>query len=333
MSRNINNMKFKIINVTNDNNFKVSLLNYGACIRGIFVDDKILNVTPNNLSGFINCDPMYGKTIGRYAGRIEDGKFTLNGNDYQLDLNNGGNCLHGGKDCIGNKIFDYNIKKENDRIVVEFTYFDKEKRFPGDVDFKIKYTIFKKKNDLLIDYYAKSNKDTILNLTNHTYFNLSGNCHKTVIDERMYINADKFTKLKNNMCLESIEDVLDVMDFRKEKTIGKDIENVFLQNHPTKGYDHCFILRDHNLNDVIASLYDDNTRIRLNVYTTYPCVVVYSCNYPSDRKILGNKYPKKYQGICFECQYMPNSINYGDETILRANEEYHEQTIFSFIKE
>ena len=149
----------------------------------------------------------------------------------------------------------------------------------------------------------------------------------------MFIKSSNFTNLKDNMCLKSIDKVNSVMDFRKSKKIGQDIEDSFLQDHPTKGYDHCFILDKHNFSDVIASLKDEFNKVRLNVYTSYPTVVVYSCNYPEDRKIKGNKYPKKYQGICFECQYMPNSINTSDETVLKANTNYHEQTLFSFIKE
>lgn len=333
ISRKVNNMDFKVIRVQNDNNFQVDLLNYGATIKSVFLDGKIMNLTPDNWKGFIDCDSFYGKIVGRYAGRIENGLFRLNDVQYELDLNNGGNCLHGGINTISNKLFNYHINQSKDNIEVIFYLHDEENLFPGDVDFKITYTIASNENSILIDYNATSNKDTILNLTNHTYFNLSGNYKKTVLDEIMYIDADRFTKLKENMCLESIEMVNEVMDFRTPKKIGQDIEHGFLQNHPTKGYDHCYILNNKKFEDIKASLYDEESKIKLSVYTTYPCVVIYTCNYPSDKLVYHHKAVRKYDGVCFECQYMPNSINYSNETILRKGQIYHEKTKFVFESE
>lgn len=324
----INNLEISTISVSNEKDFSVDLLSLGATLDKIYIDNKIMNVTPKTLNGHFNNDAKFGKVIGRYAGRIEDGKFCLNGKQYQLDLNNGTNCLHGGLNGIGEKNFYYDVMTNEDETVVTFKLFDVENLFPGDVNFEIKY-IINADMEIEIEYHAISNKDTIINLTNHTYFNLSGNLQETVVNQKMMINASKFTDLKDNMCLNEIKEVSDVMDFRKEKLIGKDIEDKYLQEHVAKGYDHCFLLNQHTYNDVVCSL-ESNEGYHLDVYTTYPAVVVYSTNYPDTVDIVSGTKPRKYEGICFECQYMPNSINYSNETVLKANSEYFEKTKFKF---
>lgn len=324
----INNIEVSTITVTNEKDFSVDLLSLGATLDKIFIDGKIMNVTPREISGHFNNNAKFGKVIGRYAGRIEDGKFNLNGKNYQLDLNNNTNCLHGGLNGIGEKNFYYDVITNDDNVVVTFKLFDEENLFPGDINFEIKY-IIRSNLEIEIEYHAISNKDTIMNLTNHTYFNLSGDLKETVVNQKMIINADKFTDLKDNMCLNEIRNFSNVMDFRSEKLIGKDIEDSYLQNHVAKGYDHCFLLNKHTYDDIVCSL-ESNEGYHLDVYTTYPCVVVYSTNYPDNVNIYSGNKPRKYEGICFECQYMPNSINYSDETILRANCEYLEKTKFKF---
>lgn len=324
----VNNLEISTITVSNEKDFSVDLLSLGATLDKIFIDDKIMNVTPNTLEEHFDNDAKFGKVIGRYAGRIEDGKFRLNDKEYQLDINNGTNCLHGGLNGIGEKNFYYDVATNGDEAVVTFKLFDKENLFPGDVNFEIKY-IIKADMEIEIIYNAISNKDTIINLTNHAYFNLSGDLKETIVNHKMMIAADRFTDLKENMCLKEIKEVSSVMDFRTEKLIGKHIEDSYLQKHPTKGYDHCFLLNNHTYDDVVCTL-ESNEGYHLDVSTSYPCVVVYSANYPDHVDVYKNKKPRKYEGICFECQYMPNSINCSDETILRANSKYLEKTKFKF---
>ena len=324
----VNDINVDVISITNEKDFEVELLSLGATLNKILVDGKIMNVTPNTLEEHFNNSGKFGKVIGRYAGRIEGGKFSLNGMKYQLDINNGTNCLHGGLSGIGEKNFYFDITTTKDSVIVLFYLFDEENLFPGDVKFEIKYII---KDDMVIEieYKALSNKDTIINLTNHTYFNLSGNLVETVENQKMMLKASHYTDLKDNMCLNEIKKVSNVMDFRNPKEIGQDIECDYLQNHPTKGYDHCFLLDEHSYNDIVCSL-ESKQGYHLDVYTTYPCVVVYSANYPDNLDVYPGFKPRKYEGICFECQYMPNSINVCDETILRANEVYNHKTKFVF---
>ena len=319
----------KLVEVNNDNGFKVILTNLGASIHRIYKNDVLMNVSVMDESSYFDCPPMYGKTIGRYAGRIEDGLFKLNDKLIELDHNNGDNCLHGGKDSIGYKLFDYEIKDSDEEVKVIYTLHDKENLFPGNIDFKVVYTITLD-SKLIIDHYAISDKDTIINMTNHIYFNLNNDHHHNCSNHSLMIDADKFTKLKENMCLDKVMNVNKVMDFRNEHQIIDYYNDESIQNHSTKGYDHCYILNDHDLNKCVASLYSKESGYKLNVYTTYPCIVLYTTNYPGEDEILSGIKPQIMQGVCLECQYMPNSINYSDETIFKKDEQYHHTIIFSF---
>ena len=172
-----------------------------------------------------------------------------------------------------------------------------------------------------------------MNITNHTYFNLNGDPHKICDNHALKINASRYTNLKENMCLRKIEDVNKIMDFRNKHMIKDYYDDESIQNHPTKGYDHCYLLDNHSLEDCVAELTCVESGYTLKVYTTYPCVVLYTYNYPDGKLIYPSIKPKKMHGVCLECQYMPNSINKCKETVLKANKEYHHEIIFSFEKE
>ena len=252
---------------------------------------------------------------------------------YVLDKNwNDLHSLHGGKDGISFKNFDYEIKENKEYVDVIFKYLELENLLPGDVNYKITYRISFLKNEFTIFFNAISNKDTLINLTNHAYFNLSGNIKKTILDHKLKLNCDYYTDLDETLITKEIKPVDKIMDFRRFKKIGKDIFNPQIHDAAYKGYDHCFIRQNKSKNnDVIAILKDPLSKRKLTVKTSYPSIVCYTCNYPANITINGNKI-NQHQSICLECQYIPNGINMENvnKAIFKANEIYEEYITYQF---
>ena len=235
------------ITLINKTKMKVVLSTFGASFYDLCVPNKKNKVesvilTPSNLNDFYYCNAYCGKTVGRFSGRIDKAECTINGTKYILDKNwNGVNSLHGGNEGISFKNFSFQVQKEKDYTLVIFEYFEKENLLPGDVSYKIIYQIMDNKNDIRIYFEAVTNKETLVNLTNHVYFNLSGNGARNCLHHNVRFNCDKYTKLNNEMITESIEPVNNIMDFRTKHELIDYIFDSSLQNHIASGYDHCFI--------------------------------------------------------------------------------------------
>ena len=326
------------ITIDNENGLILVLSSFAASIFDIELIDKRNNyesivLTPSSLNDFYNNDGYYGKTIGRYSGRIDNGKCKINDNEYSLDINwNNINSLHGGFDSIAFKNFNYVINNNDEYVDVIFSYLEKENTLPGDVNYDIIYRIYSKTNCFTIFFNAISNKDTLINLTNHTYFNLSGNGKNTILDHSLQLNCDKYSKLNNNLITTSIEKVNKVMSFLKPHKIKKYINDSSLQDHTAKGYDHCYIKENKN-SDVIAILKDRKSKRSLTITTSYPAIVVYTTNYPASFDFSTNHYKiSKHHGICLECQYIPNGINMEnvDKAIFKANDKYTHYISYHF---
>ena len=236
----------KLILIDNENGLQLELCNYGASIHDLKVIDNKNNLesivlTPSNTSDFLNVD-YYGKTIGRFSGRIDKGICSINGIEYKLDINwNDVSSLHGGYSGISQARFDYYLDEKEEYLDVVFTFLEKENKLPGDVDYKITYRIFKNDNKFTILFNAITNKDTLVNLTNHAFFNLSGNGKKNVLNQQLKLYCDKYTNLNNELITVSVDNVDKVFDFRESHEIGKYIYDESLQNHKALGYDHCWI--------------------------------------------------------------------------------------------
>lgn len=332
--------KNELIIVDNENGLELSLCSVGASIFDIKVIDKDNNlesvvIRPNSIENFIYHKDYYGKTIGRFAGRIDKGKCVINNKQYNIPLNwkNVG-ALHGGKDdAISHKVWNYKIESNNNYVDVIFTYKEAEHYLPGDINYKVIYRVynFVNKFDILIE--AIPNKETLINPTNHAYFNLSGNGKHTILNQNLQLFCNKYTRLNNELITLSIDEVNNIMDFKNAKKIGKDILDLSLQNHTSFGYDHCFIKEDENL-DVIAILSDEISKRRLTVSTSLPSIVCYSTNYPDqsmDFNVLNNKL-LKYHAITLECQYIPNGINMDNvnKAIYKENEKYSNYISYNF---
>lgn len=338
----VDNNLLSYITFINKNDFKVVFCSLGASIYSVYMKNKYgisenVIMTPENDEEFLDSEAYYGKIIGRTCGRISNAMFELDGEEYNLVANKPNNVvLHGGCDKFSDMIYDYEIYEEEDKSYIVFKGFSKEGNsgYPGDINFKITYTLFEEIDDLLIDYFATTTKKTVLNLSNHAYFNLSGDFKRSILEHELLIKASRFIDIDEDLIPICIRKVNDVMDFRDGKRIGMDIEDHSLQDHAYLGYDHPWIFDDQNYEICNVSLFDPISLRQVDVYTTYPAVVIYTNNYPSNNRMIDKiELDSKYDAICMECQFIPNGINFDsneDKAILEPNQEYHHMTRYSF---
>lgn len=319
--------------------FDVTLSSIGASIFDIKYIDKNGNkesivAHPICMNEFCDSSAYYGRTVGRTSGRIDKGVFTLDCKEYNLDKNwNNISCLHGGKFGISFNNFSVkSVENLGECVAVEFetTAKDGESGFSGDLQILIKYIITT--DGIEIEYHGKTNKKTLCNLTNHTYFNLSGNCKSDCLNHEIYLNASKYGNVNSELIATSFDSVDEnyIFNFKSPKKLSKDIYSIKLQNHTSKGYDHPFLLDD---GKNAGSIYDSESGRKLSLSTTYPCVVMYSACYPDGSIVSSGKEIKQYGGICLEAQHVPNGVNTNkqDGSILNACDEYFYKTKFKFL--
>lgn len=316
--------------IENGNGIKAEIIDYGATLRSLYAPDKNGNATDvvlgyDTISEYMNNDGYLGAAVGRFANRICKGKFTLNGKEYTLATNNGPNHLHGGNIGFDKKIWD--IKEEDGALACYLTSNDGEEGYPGKLDIKITYAI--KDNGFEIHYEAVSDKDTIINLTNHSYFNLDGK--GKINDHYLLINADEFTP--NDLdCLPTGE-ILSVkgtsMDFTEYHTIGEraDCDECYVK--PYNGYDVNFVL---NGKSPACAAYSENSGILMTVETTEPGVQLYTGNGTSDRNGKNGAQYGKRSAFCLETQHYPDCINHPEwpSCVLKAGEKFDSTTVYAF---
>ena len=318
----INGKKTELIMLSNQNGMEVCLTNYGGRVVSIVVPDKDNQPTDvvlgyDNLAQYadtINSPSDYGSTVGRYANRIKDSKINVSGKEYHLRANDNGNSLHGGGNT-GWMHQIYAIKAKTDSSVVfSLTASDGENGFPGTVKATATYTV-KSDNTLDIVFEATTDKETVINMTNHSYFNLNGDPSKEGFDQVMYINADKFTPSdKLYIPTGEIKNVAGTpMDFRKPTAIADKYDTSFDQIKNATGFDHNWCLNTYKNGKgddktVAASLYSPKTGILLEVFTNEPGLQVYTGNFQGTGIACkhGIKYPK-HVSVCFESQKYPDS--------------------------
>ena len=318
----INGKKTELIMLSNQNGMEVCLTNYGGRVVSIVVPDKDNHPTDvvlgyDNLAQYadtINSPSDYGSTVGRYANRIKDSKINVSGKEYHLRANDNGNSLHGGGNT-GWMHQIYAIKAKTDSSVVfNLTASDGENGFPGTVKATATYTV-KSDNTLDIVFEATTDKETVINMTNHSYFNLNGDPSKEGFDQVMYINADKFTPSdKLYIPTGEIKNVAGTpMDFRNPTAIADKYDTSFDQIKNATGFDHNWCLNTYKNGKgddktVAASLYSPKTGILLEVFTNEPGLQVYTGNFQGTGIACkhGIKYPK-HVSVCFESQKYPDS--------------------------
>jgi aldose 1-epimerase len=302
--------------LTNKKGDIIKLTNYGAAISEIDVPDRNgirENVTfgYDNLEGYKSGDLYFGKIVGRFANRICKGKFSLDGKEYTLSLNNGVNSLHGGNTGWHSRVWDAQILTKTDYPAVKFKYFspDMEEGYPGNVTAEVVYT-WTDDDEIIIDYKVTTDKNTVINVTNHAYFNLHGAGTGDILDHVVTIKASAFTPVDSTLIptgeIRPVEGT--PFDFRTPHAIGERIINPDEQLVLGKGYDHNFVLE--NAEEVDASVYDPYTGRVLEVITDQPGIQLYSGNFlDATQKGRGGKVYKYRSGLCLETQHYPDSPN------------------------
>jgi len=336
----IDGKKNELYVLTNKNGMEVCMTNFGARIVSIYVPDKdgkfadvVLGF--DSIGGYQNNKSDFGAFIGRYGNRINQGKFTIDSVQYQLQTNNFGHCLHGGPKGFQYCMFD--VRQINDHSL-EATYVsaDGEMGFPGKLVAKVLYTLTDD-NSIDIRYEATTDKPTIINLTNHSYFNLSGNPEKTILDHVMAIDADGYTPIDTTfMTTGEIAPVsFTPMDFCKPTKIGSRINQYdFIQLKNGNGYDHNWVLNTAGNDSVPACfVFDPESGRTLEVYTDEPGVQVYTGNF-LDGTVRGKKgiAYKQRTALCLETQHYPDSPNKANwpSVVLRPGETYTSHCVYKF---
>ena len=332
----------KLFTLKNKQGAVVTISNYGGRIVSLMVPDKDNKLTDVVL-GYDSIgayrkkgEPFFGALIGRYGNRIAKGKFTLEGKEYQLQLNDGVNTLHGGTDGFFSKVWE---AKQLDGQKLELNYISKdgEAGYPGKLDVKVVYSLTED-NSLTIDYTATTDKATVVNLTNHAYFNLNGEGNKTILDHELMIAADAYTPVDSTLIptgkLQPVKGT--AFDFNTAKAIGKSIDENDQQLKYGKGYDHNFALRANDGKTAIAKVKSPSTGIILEVFTTEPGLQFYSGNFltGADKDGKGGKsYPHR-SAFCLETQHFPDAPNHPNfaSTVLKPGETYKTSSTYKFSK-
>ena len=324
----------------NANGMEVTVTNYGGRIASVMVSDKNGTMQDvvlgfDNVNDYVNIDNNFGATIGRYGNRIANGRITVEGVEYQLPQNNFGHTLHGGPEGFDKKVFQA-VQPDSQTVVLTYLSVDGEAAFPGNLNVKVTM-ILTNDNAIDIQYEADTDKETIVNLTNHSYFNLSGDGNNTVLNDLLTINADEYTPVDDTfMTTGSINKVEGTpMDFRIPTPIGERIDQYdFVQLKNGDGYDHnCVLNAKGDISQVAASVYSPVTGIQLDVYTTEPGLQIYTGNF-LDGTVTGKNgavYGKR-NAICLETQKYPDSPNKPDwpQPYLKPGEKYTSRCIYKF---
>ena len=331
--------KVTLFEMSNSNGLIVKMLDYGCTIQSVIVPDRNGNPVDivlgyEDVASYEEGTFYYGATVGRCANRIKGACFTLNGRQYQLSKNSEGgrNHVHG---AYCKRM--YNARVDKDTIIFDLYSPDGEEGYPGNVTVEIRYTL-KEDNSLEINYKAKTDAPTLVNLTNHCYFNLNGHDGSTVLNHRVWLNSSAFSEYDEYFG--QTGNIIPVdntpLDFRVEETIGARFADNYLKFRVCTGYDHNMIL-DGKLGELKPLGYakSDVTGITLEAFTTEPATQFYSGNFieldPERHNKQGIVYPKN-GGFCMEAQHYPDAINHPNfpSVVLNPGEEYTQTTIYRF---
>jgi aldose 1-epimerase len=330
-----------VFTLTNRTGIEIKVTNYGCTIISIKVPDRqgqfediVLGF--DSLEGYLQSTHVIGAVVGRYANRIANGKFVLDGQEYTLAKNLGPHHLHGGYKGFDKVIWDAQEFQKEKGCGIEFQYLsvDGDEGYPGNLNVMVRY-LLTDDNDVVIDYYATTDKITIINLTQHSYFNLNPK-KPTILDHELMINGDRFLPVDDTII--PTGEILSVertpFDFRKTKMVSRDIDASDIQLQIAKGYDHNWILNktEEKLCHA-ATLHDPDCGRALDVYTTEPGLQLYTGNF-LDGLIKGkNKITySPHSGLCLETQHFPDSPHHPEypSVVLRPGEQLHSTTIWKF---
>lgn len=333
--------------LTNDNGVSLEVTNYGGIITSLRVPDRegeledvVLgfdSLSVYTSEAYRSANPYFGALIGRYGNRIDDGEFSLDGETYTLETNNGPNHLHGGEEGFDQVVWNAEPFQEADSmgLVLRHTSPDGHGGYPGELEVEVTYTLTDD-NEVAFDYRATTSEATPVNLTQHSYFNLDGHGDGTVLDHELMINADRYTPVDSTLIptgdLRSVEET--PFDFTEPTPIGARIEANHQQIEYGGGYDHNFVLAEESADSLrlAARVYEPDTGRLMTVRTTEPGVQFYSGNF-LDGSFTGKGESYEYrEGLALETQHFPDSPNQPNfpSTILHPGEEYTSRTVYEF---
>ena len=329
-------VEVELYTLTNDNGLRAKITNFGAILVSLEIPGKNgknddITLGFDNIDGYCGDNPYFGATVGRYGNRIAGGKFTLNGIEYNLVKNNGENHLHGGIKGFNKVIWKGEEIQDDEGVGVKLIYLsaDGEEGYPGNLTVTVIYTLTNM-DELKISYEAETDKPTIINLTHHSYFNLSGDGSGDILKHELLINADRYLPVDEGLIptgeMRSVKGT--PMDFTSPMEIGARIENV------EGGYDHCYVLNTGSEPLTLAARVSEPGSGRvMEIYTTEPGIQFYTGNFLNGtvRGKGGNVYHKHY-GFCLETQHFPDSPNKPEfpSTVLMSGEKYSEITVHKF---
>lgn len=315
-----NEKNVEIIKVSNSKNLELYLTDLGAGIYKIVYNNEIMNYGPKDIDVYAQPNQYYGKTIGRFAGRIKSAYW----NGIQFKANENSNLLHSGKYGLHDRKFKYKVVEAKDFTKVVFTAVDTGKKslFPGKFALKVIYKIYENNDKFEINFVSKCSEDCITNLTNHAYFCLGS---KSLDDLKMKINSSNYVAVDNELIPTNIEAVDKVFDFRKFKRVTRDIYDKKLQEATSTGYDHLFIFDSKNA--AKPQLFLKNDRYMLRIYTDFAAIQFYSNCYPSTFVNLHGDVDGLYKAAALEPQYNTFDIN---NTLEKANLTRKNRIIYRF---
>ncbi len=328
-----------LFTLRNLNGLEMQVTNYGGIITSLKVPDKAGNFGDimlgyDNLQGYVDNNPYFGAIIGRYGNRIARGKFVLDSTEYQLEVNNLGNHLHGGLTGFDKVLWDADTMINEDGVGVKFSYTSKdmEEGYPGNLQTEVTYFLGND-NTLTFDYQATTDKKTVVNLTNHAYYNLGNS--ENILDHELMLNADQYLEVDSTLIPVEIALVDDTpFDFRSAKSIGQDIDQHHIQLEHGGGYDHCWVINQTGEELALAAtLFEPNSGRFMEVFTTEPGIQFYSGNF-LDGTLTG-KAGQTYEhrsGLCLETQHFPDSPNQPEfpSVVLNPGDIYSSKTVAKF---
>lgn len=323
----------------NESGASVQLSNYGATILSVVVPDrngKLADVVLGYKSpeDYVGDGPAMGKSVGRYANRIAYGRLEIDGEMYRLEINNGRNHLHGGTKNFANRVWESRV--ETNRVVMSLTSEEGDQNYPGELAVEAIFD-FDDENQLEITYLAKSDRTTVVNLTNHAYFNLNGEDAGSVLDHELQLNTSRVLEMNRDQI--PTGEWLDVagtpQDFRAFRALAEGIDSDFNHIHDFKGYDHPFPIdgwRKHILGEVGALRSHQSGRV-MKVYSSQPSVMIYTGNWleGSPESKSGKRY-NDYDGVAIECQNYPDAPNHPEfpSALVQGGELYCEKIVYRF---
>ena len=332
-----------LFTLTNASGASISMTNYGAIVTSICVPDregKLADVALgfDTLDKYLQSHGSMGDTIGRYGNRIAAGRFTLDGVTYQLNLNNGKNHLHGGPEGLSHKLWDVEVREEEniDSLIFHYLSPDGEENYPGNLDVHVTYS-WDRDNNLSIRYEAVTDKPTLCNMTNHTYFNLAGHDSGNICGQRIRIEADVITPVDSGLIpLGTYMPVAGTpLDMNGTFTLGEGLARMqdCPQMIPAGGYDHNFVLRKGESVGLVATATDDASGRQMLVISDQPAVQLYTACTTDLTGGKGGAHYEKFCGFCLETQHCPDDPNHPQfpgTTVLRPGEKYDTTTIYAF---